>query len=130
VGYLLLGSDWNSSFPEVTVQNCIALNPNVSGTGGTDIGRISGCLETIRGTPILKNNYGRSDIKRNGGSPTWTNSKNDLDGASITSSDWGSQSWWTNTAGWNFNTVWQWGSNNLPILRNMPGTTTQNPVVK
>jgi hypothetical protein len=81
--------------------------------------------------PILSNNYGRSDMKKNGGSPTWTNIGLDkLDGASITSSNWGSQSWWTDTAGWDFTKVWQWGSNNLPILRNMPGTATQNPAVK
>jgi hypothetical protein len=85
----------------------------------------------------MANNYGRDDMKMNGGSTSiaWTNDKNDLDGESITSSNWGSQSWWTTagnwaTAGWDFTNIWQWGSNNLPILRNMPGSTTQNPVVK
>jgi len=129
VGWFLLGGDWNSSFPEVTLQNCIALNPNVSSTGGTDIGRVLGMLDTSRGTPILKNNYGRSDMKMNAGSTTWAHiGLNDLDGASITSSNWGNQSWWT-TVGWNFNNVWDWGGS-LPILRNMPGTAIQNPVVK
>jgi len=114
-----------------TVKNCVALNPNVSGT--TYIGRVLGWLHNSNGTPILANNYGRSDMNKDGGSTTWTNDLNDKDGASITSSNWGSQSWWTttgnwDTAGWDFTNVWQWGGS-LPILRNMPGTATQNPVV-
>jgi len=116
-----------------TVQNCVALNPNVSATG-TYIGRVVGSLNTSDGSPIMANNYGRSDMKANGNDTTWTRD-NDRDGESITSSNWGNQSWWTtasnwDTVGWNFSTVWQWGSNNLPILRNMPGTATQNPAVK
>jgi hypothetical protein len=112
------------------LQNCIALNPNVSNTDGPDFGRVLGFFYTFDGgTPILTNNYGRADMKINGGSPTWTNmGLNDLDGASITSSNWGSQNWWA-TAGFDFTNVWEWRSNGLPILRNMPGTATQNPVV-
>jgi hypothetical protein len=118
-----------------TLQNCVALNPNISSTGGTDIGRVFGSLSTSYGTPILSNNYGRSDMQKNGGSTSWANiGLNKLDGESVTSANWGVQSWWTTannwkTVGWDFTNVWQWGSNNLPILRNMPGTATQNPVV-
>jgi len=115
---------------ESTVQNCVALNPNISSTGGT--GRVLGNLGTRvgNGSPTLANNYGRSDIKANGSSTTWTkNTASQEDGANITSANWGNQSWWRDTAGWNFTNVWEWRSNSLPILRNMPGTTTQNPVV-
>jgi hypothetical protein len=121
------------SSPEATVKNCLGLNPNVS---GTNTHRVLGGLYTYVGTPTLTNNYGRSDMQKNGGSTTWANiGPNDLDGESITSSNWGSQNWWTtpgnwDTAGWDFTNIWQWGSNYLPILRNMPGTATQNPVVK
>jgi hypothetical protein len=114
------------------VQNCVALNFDVSVDAYGVFGRVVGNLS---GTHTLANNYGRSDMKINGGSTTWINiGPNDLDGASITSSNWGAQSWWTNagnwdTAGWNFTNVWEWRSNSLPILRNMPGTATQNPVV-
>jgi len=114
--------------------NCVALNRNITITD-TDIGRVLGYLDTINGIPKLANNYGRDDMKKNDGSPAWTNIGSDnLDGASITSSNWGNQSWWTtasnwDTAGWDFINVWAWGSNNLPILRNMPNTSTQNPAV-
>ena len=128
---------YNFNIINSTVQNCVALNPNVSGTT-TYIGRVLGLgyLINDNGTPTLANNYGRSDMKANGSSPSpaWTNDKNDRDGASITSANWGVQSWWTtagnwDTAGWNFTSVWQWGGS-LPILRNMPGTATQNPTVR
>jgi len=120
------------------MQNCVALNPDVSVTDGTGVNmRVMGYLSTstYNGSPTLTNNYGRSDMKKNGGSTTWTNDLDDKDGASITSANWGNQSWWTTagnwvTAGWNFSTVWEWRSNGLPILRNMPGTATQNPVVR
>jgi len=129
----VVGSNYgihNDIVMEGTVQNCVALNSNIS-ANGTYIGRVLGIFYNYNGIAILANNYGRSDMKMNGSSFAWANiGLNDHDGASITSSDWGNQSWWTNTAGWNFNTVWQWGSNNLPALRNMPGTATQNPVVK
>jgi len=117
-----------------TLQNCVALNQDVS-TGGPHIGRVLGYLSDVHGLTTFANNYGRDDMKMNGGSPTWTNiGPNDLDGASITSAYWGIQSWWTtagnwDTAGWDFTEVWRWGGS-LPILRNMPGTATQNPAVK
>jgi hypothetical protein len=120
-----------------TIQNCVALNPNVS--GGAFIGRVLGWLaddDTTPTLPTLANNYGRSDMQKNGSSTTWTNiGLNDLDGADVSAGQYNSQSWWTtagnwDTAGWDFTNIWQWGSNNLPILRNMPGTATQNPVVK
>jgi len=116
-----------------TVQNCVALNPKVSGS--TYIGRVLGWLNASDGTPILANNYGRADMKKNGGSTTWTNNTaSQEDGANITSANWGTDRWWTtasnwDSAAWDFTNVWEWGSS-LPILRNMHGSVTQNPVVK
>jgi len=136
-GYVVGGvvgvlSNNDSSSIAASVINCVALNPDVSSASGTDIGRVLGNLST---TPTFANNYGRNDMKKNGSGTTWTNiGLNDLDGASITSANWGSQNWWTTasnwkTGGWDFTKVWQWGGS-LPILRNMPGTATQNHVVK
>jgi hypothetical protein len=112
------------------VQNCVALNSDISDTGGgTKVGRVGWFIASF-----AANNYGRDDMKKNGGATTWVNvGLNDRDGESITSADWGSQSWWTDpgnwdTAAWDFTDVWEWGSS-LPILRNMPSTATQNPVV-
>lgn len=93
-------------------------------------------LETDYGTPTLANNYGRSDMQKNGSSTTWTNiGLNNLDGADVSASQYNNQNWWTDLSnwaqkGWPIGTVWEWRSNGLPILKNMPGTTTQNPVVK
>jgi len=56
-----------------TVQNCVALNPNISRTciGSIWIGRNVGQVSTV--DTILANNYGRSDMKANGENTTWTN---------------------------------------------------------
>jgi hypothetical protein len=105
-----------------TLQNCVALSPSIEGTG--DVGRVTG---TDDGT--LSNNYGRSDMKENNSPTNWSNiGLNDLDGADITANNWGNKNWWESTAGWDFDTVWDWGGS-LPILRNMPTGTTQNPTV-
>jgi len=124
----------NTTLSEGTVQNCVALNHDLSATNSSLIGRIAGEATNGSVAPILKNNYGRGDMMTNIGSPAWKNDKNDQDGANVTSANWGSHSWWTtagnwDTAGWDFTSVWQWGGS-LPVLRNMPGTATQNPVVK
>jgi len=114
------------------VQNCVALNLNISGnTSDTNIRRVVG----YNPSGTLANNYGRSDMKKNDGSPAWTNNAPDQeDGADVGASQYNNQTWWRSASGtgpgFDFTNVWAWGSNNLPILRNMPGTATQNPAVK
>jgi hypothetical protein len=133
--YAYVGGVGRIQTPSNAVQNCVALNRDVSGTGSTYIGRVVGLTG---GTYVSANNYyGRDDMRKNGSytaGVTWTNiGFNNLDGESITSANWGSQSWWTDpdnwdTAAWDFTDVWEWGGS-LPILRNMPDTATQNPAV-
>jgi len=136
VGYLAAGYSTNDSSTIMvgTVQNCVAFNHDLSAANSPWIGRIVGIASSGSITPILKNNYGRGDMLTNIGSPAWKNDKNDPDGADVSVGNYSSQSWWTtasnwNSAAWDFTNVWEWGGS-LPILRNMPGTATQNPVVK
>jgi len=141
VGGGVVGSINNLDYSsqEARLTNCVALNKSVAINQNlvtTSIGRVIGesWVELELGTTIIAKNYGRSDMQKNGSSTTWTNiGPNDYDGASITSANWGSQSWWTtagnwDTAGWDFIDIWEWGGS-LPILRNMPGTAKQNPAV-
>jgi hypothetical protein len=122
-----------------TVRNCVALNPSIrtSSNSSWNIGRVVGQNDSI-----LANNYARSTgmtLTYNNGSNTYTPTPglNLKDGADITSAEYNSQSWWT-TAGnwstanngfvWDFTDVWEWGANNLPILRNVGGV--QNHTVQ
>jgi hypothetical protein len=111
-------------------RNCVALNPNVSTS--SYVSRV-----TPYYTNGLTNNYGRSDMAKNGLPASWTSNKNSADGADITEADWGRESWWKTESNWNttdgvskwdFETIWEWGGK-LPILRNMPAGT-QNPTVQ
>jgi len=106
-----------------TVKNCVALNPNIS------LGRrIAGSMGSQAGS--LSNNYGFSDMTQANEPKTWTSSGTGQDGSSITSTNWSSSTWWTESA--RFDTaVWDvsgLSASNLPKLKNMPAGT-QNPVV-
>jgi len=109
---------------EVT-RNCVALNPNISasGTSGYRVGGI--------GSSGGSNNYGRSDMKKNGVTTTWTdNTTNGRNGEDIEAADWNSGiTFWKNKAGFD-DTVWDIRNNKLPTLKNMPTARTQDPVVK
>jgi len=105
-----------------TVQYCVALNPNVSGS--SNVGRVVGYAAT--------NNYGRKDMKKNGSyTPgiTWTSNANGVDGADIEAAQWGDESWWQTqgftTANWDFTGI---SETHLPKLVGPGGT--QNPEIK
>jgi len=120
-----------------TLENCVALNPNIKNTVNLSLGRIRG----LNSGDILINNYGRNNMKKNDSGTTWTTDigPGDKNGANITTANWSDANWWKNTSNWStvnggsawdFINVWDWNSTtNLPILRNMP-VGTQNPVVQ
>jgi len=104
------------------VKNCVALNPNIN---GSYVGRV-----VASGYGTLADNYARSDMKKNGAAATWTSSASGADGESITQAEWGSESWWTGTAG--FGSAWDCSGVSAtrgPVLLNMPGET-QAPGIK
>ena len=118
------------------LQNCVALNPSVTNTtaSSTNLGRVAGA---VSGASTVANNYARSDLKLYVSTDTeysgYTTGLTDKNGYDITSAQWGAESWWTTPANWNidaweFTTVWEWGANNLPILRNVGGE--QNPEIQ
>ena len=121
------------SYDSLDVENCVALNPNVNGTGA-DVKRVGGdCIfGSSGGVPsvILINCYGRSDLKING-SPVSSSNAATYDGADITSDDWKLASWWEGkgftTANWDFSGV---SATHLPKLKGMPGgLEAQNPTI-
>jgi len=116
-----------------TTQNCVALNQSITGVN-TSCGRVAGYYSS---PGPLANNYGRTGMQvTTGTSPTTTTpsgSLTDKDGANVASgtatTQYNNKDWWTTTGNWNttspavkwdFDNIWDWGSNNLPKLRNMP----------
>jgi fibronectin-binding autotransporter adhesin len=101
------------------VQNCVALNPNISGNRVANDG-------------TMTNNYGRSDMTKNGAPTTWApTGPNSINGESITATNWEDANWWTSTAGFNTGEnsgVWTIENGKLPILNNMP-EGVQNPAI-
>jgi len=127
-----------SSEPSVSprIQNCVALNSSVTVTNNNatanGVGRISGHNNTNQ---HLLNNYARDDMKVYFG----TNQKTDfiggtdkMDGQAVSkdgAAGYGNSSFWenlcfgvgANKTCWDFEKVWDWGDNNLPILINVGG---------
>jgi hypothetical protein len=120
-----------------TVHNCVALNPSVISSDGTgnNVGRVVGINDGS--APSMENNHAWEGMKvfygadKNGNGGTPKTIENDGEGDSSSANgqsvsagseagQHGNLSFWTNTMGWNF-TIWQWGSNNLPILQNVGG---------
>jgi formylglycine-generating enzyme required for sulfatase activity len=110
------------------VENCVALNPNINSlisSTNSSSGRIG---DVSSGTLI--NNYAQKYMKfNNNGIATWRNDANGNDGADITAAQYQLQSWWNNSAGFDFSAtgVWEWHSaGRLPVLK---GLGTQAPKV-
>ena len=113
-----------------TVQNCVALNKNISATNTSNFGRVVG--QNNGGN--LYNNYGQSDMPKEGISYTsWTNSITGADGASITTANYNNPDWWETPGNWkttqqafawdvtSVTSVWAWNdSANLPKLQSEP----------
>jgi len=112
------------------LTNCVVLNPSVqtTSTSALEVGRVFVPYDD----GDTANNYARKSMiltYNNGAAKTPNANLYNYDGASITSVQYQSASWWT-TAGtwsdfygvWDFANVWQLNSTtNLPILRNVGG---------
>ena len=108
-----------------SVRFCVALNPSIRASSDTYLKRILGY--NGGGIP-LNNNYARNDMELYENTTQITPSEttdSGRDGQNVSagtgSGQYNTQAFWTSIdAGWNFTSVWEWGSNNLPTLRNMP----------
>jgi len=133
VGGVIGSAQVKSSYPAIyDVENCVALNPNVNGTGA-NVRRVAGghIFGTSGGADISSaviNCYGRSDMTGNLAAYPSPHGATGLHGADITSTQWGSASWWTGTAGFDPD-IWNIASGKLPTLKGMP-EGEQNPEIK
>jgi len=99
-----------------SIRNCVALNNNVSATPNP--WRVAGNTSIS-----LANNYGWSNMLRDGASYDWTDSE--LNGVSCEAKP--TENWWTNPANWDtttgsawdFATIWIMGTDGYPTLRKL-----------
>jgi hypothetical protein len=102
------------------VMNCVALNGNVSATGTPpDAYRVVGRNGNGTITPKLTNNYANSSLTLTPTHSPLENTPTGRDGGDVaTTPQLPDQSFYENTLGWNFGSVWQMtGSNVYPTLR-------------
>jgi len=126
------------------IRNCVALNSSVTSVyhSGSMIGRVLGANSTT-----LINSYARHPMDIRHGTNTdstggtekvfvllnqATNTANRMDGTNVSANEYSALSFWTDrlcsfhlptqsNLCWDFTNTWQWGPNNLPILRNVGG---------
>jgi len=123
--------------------NCVALNPNII-SDSNEVGRVAWRGSTSGIFYDDRIIYGRIDMKKNG--DTWIGGEGGNNGTDITSDDWGSADWWseTNLINDGYDNYYQFGplfnkevwdfsdldGTNLPKLKGMPGgMEAQNPVI-
>jgi hypothetical protein len=118
-----------------TVQNCVALSPSVTTTANnaSSLGRVVGT-----GGASLSGNRAREDMdiryevdtNGTGGDPKALadggNNSSSVDGLSVSAGLEATQYnhllfWNSAPFSWNFDTLWEWGANGLPILQNVGG---------
>ena len=108
------------------VINCVALNQNIL-VSSTNYGRVTGSYNS----GYINHNYASNDMELNNlpGFPLPGIGMSLESGESINPVQFNNQGWWTTTgtwdtspgfSEWDFTGTWEWGSNNLPALRNMP----------
>jgi len=136
----VVGNWWNQANPPVgsyTVGGCVALNSSVTAPGAT-WGRVfawSSNTDITSAQGAISNNYGRIDMLVNGltiaaANPPEVGTLANRHGLNVGLNQWlGGLSWWRDTVGLD-TAIWDISNNRLPILRDMPGTHTQNPVVQ
>ena len=104
-----------------TVQNCVALNSDVSATGGTArVGRVVGWNNSTTGD--LTNNHGNEYMNRTP-SGLWSNHAGDIDGADCTPTSMDATWWKTSSAlDWDWGAIWTEPSSTgqLPTLKTTP----------
>jgi hypothetical protein len=115
------------------LRNSVALNQTITQDENNffTIGRVVG-HKPNEFMSRLVNNYAYSGmtVVRGTTNKTIDPGLQKLDGENITAVQYNNQSWWQTTGNWStsdgatawdFTNVWQWGSNNLPILRHVGG---------
>jgi hypothetical protein len=126
-----------------TITNCLALNPSVraTSTSSSTVGRFSASSIISLG-PVTHGVYARNNMTlsyRWNGTSGQATTGGGTPGTSVDpgtgAAQYNSQTFYTTanrwySAAWNFTTIWQWGANNLPILRSMPGNPAQNHTVQ
>ena len=108
-----------------TVKNCVALNPSITRSSGTDTG--FGRVVGYKYSGTLTANYARNDMKFinessvssttfPSGTPPYTNANNE-NGADVSTGDAKTQATWT-TAGFTFGgtSPWVWNASGMPSL--------------
>ena len=101
------------------VQNSVALNASIWLTeNDTTLGRVSGVHAAS-----LTNNHARSDmvLHYDNGNSTYAPTADLKDGLDTLA--YGTEDFWKGL-GFDFETLWQWGPNNLPILSEVGGVQT------
>jgi uncharacterized repeat protein (TIGR02543 family) len=121
------------------IRNCVALNPSVSMYNRHSIGRV-----TTEHPVVASMNYARENMAlyQEGvllDMATLVVGPSSMHGQSIAAIGNNSASdlqWWltaqwstvSGTKAWDFDNVWDWGPNNLPILRNVGGEQAPGPL--
>ena len=101
------------------IRDCAALSDSVT-SPSVNVGRITG--DYASGYTSIQNNYASL-----GGMDAIISSHLEMDGIDVAESDWIYESWWTTFAdwssddAWDFETIWEWGLDDLPILRGVGG---------
>ena len=111
VGYV----DADDSGSAVTLENSVALNPTI---GTSNIGRLIGYTDGI-GTVTIPNTYALSTMSAGGAD----------DGLNVTPSDAATQTFYEDTLGWDFVSVWKMDKtvSKYPILRGTSSSPEQPP---
>ncbi|MDR0389090.1 MAG: hypothetical protein LBH73_03400 [Spirochaetaceae bacterium] len=104
----------NASVEANAISGCVALNPSIEAGNANNIHRIVGGGSSTQHS----NNHAWSNMAVNPGSGTYTPDKtiNGKDGANCTEKKPGIELY-RDTLGWDFTTVWKWGTNGYPILQ-------------
>ncbi|WP_250227697.1 S-layer homology domain-containing protein [Anaeropeptidivorans aminofermentans] len=108
------------------VENCAALNPSVSGSGGVERVLVLFNQGTLRGNLAFDGVV----VLKNGGSEAIDNDATSVDGLSKTAAEISAADFWTQdtgfTANWN-TTVWEIAPGKLPILKGIAGQDASMP---
>jgi PKD repeat protein len=106
------GSIVAGAAPNTAISNTVALSSAISGGTGDSIGRV---LTYYQGT--RSNNYAAAEMLVNG-APISGGSTTNKDGAPVASATYHTQTFWQNTAGYDFSTTWEMDpTTNLPRLQ-------------
>ncbi len=111
---------------DATVENCVALNPSVSGSGYVE--RVSTLYE--EGTLSGNLAFDGVEVLKNTASQSITSDANGVDGLSKTAAEISVAGFWTTASGFTANwdtDIWHIESGKLPLLKNIGGQHASMP---